>query len=102
MKAVVRRGTHLGVIFMAPFVLACGPHFPQGYVWEGSGERMLDWPRTSFRIELGRYVGLPIPESDTSSAKWEKDTLPKDLEELEAVLFEAGENVATVLEVSED
>lgn len=90
------------LILQAPFVLACGPYFPQGYVWQGSGERMLDWPRTNFRMELGRYVGLPITESDTSSAKWEKDTLPKDLEELEAVLFEAGENVATVLEVSED
>lgn len=90
------------LILQAPFVLACGPYFPQGYVWQGSGERMLDWPRTNFRMELGRYVGLPIPESDTSSAKWEIDTLPKDLEELETLLFEAGEDVATVLEVSED
>ncbi len=90
------------LMLQAPFVLACGPHFPQGYVWQGSGEAMLDWPRTSFRVELGRYVGLPIPETGVMSAKWEKDTLPKDLEELEAVLFEAGEDVATVLEVSED
>jgi tetratricopeptide (TPR) repeat protein len=88
-------------MLMAPFVLACGPHFPQGYVWQGTGEAMLDWPRTSFRMELGRYVGLPIPERGVMSAQWEKDTLPKDLEELEAVLFDAGEDLATVLEVSE-
>ena len=75
MNAVVRRRTLLGVVLMAPCVLACGPHFPQGYVWDGSGEAMLDWPRTSFRVELGRYVGLPIPESDTSSAKWERIVL---------------------------
>ncbi len=78
---------------------ACGPNFPAGYVWHGTGERMLNMPRFRFDEAINDWVDYEKPARKTTPQAPYKPwrvTLQADELDLREALIRSGRSRAFV------
>ncbi len=84
------------VALWLPVLLACGPEFPSGYIWRGTGENILLMPRGNFYHELCGLLGLPKEMRRSEGPRGWAATLEADMADLEEALMKSDIKAETV------